>query len=101
MHKALEKAFLRLDDDLSNEALPDEDGNVNMKTLSVAMSGSVGCVAHIDGPHLHIANVGDCNAVLGMYIIILDQNYQQLFFFVNINIYFCFRSNNRNKFMDS
>lgn len=30
------------------------------------MSGSVACVAHIDGPHLHVAHVGDCNAVLGV-----------------------------------
>ncbi|XP_968200.2 pyruvate dehydrogenase [acetyl-transferring]-phosphatase 2, mitochondrial [Tribolium castaneum] len=64
MSKALEKAFLRLDDDLSKEALP-VDGKINMKTLSVAMSGAVACVGHIDGAHLHIANVGDCCAVLG------------------------------------
>ncbi|GLV43827.1 Pyruvate dehydrogenase phosphatase [Carabus blaptoides fortunei] len=66
MHKALEKAFLRLDEDLSKEAIPDDLKNINMKTLSVAMSGTVACVAHIDGPHLHVANVGDCNAVLGV-----------------------------------
>lgn len=66
MHKALEKAFLRLDEDLSKEAIPDDVKNINMKTLSVAMSGTVACVAHVDGPHLHIANVGDCNAVLGV-----------------------------------
>lgn len=65
MQKALEKAFLRMDEDISREALPESDGNVNMKTLSVAMTGAVACVAHVDGPHLHIANVGDCNAVLG------------------------------------
>ncbi|XP_068911856.1 pyruvate dehydrogenase [acetyl-transferring]-phosphatase 2, mitochondrial [Tenebrio molitor] len=64
MRKALEKAFLRLDSDLSKEALP-IDEKINMKTLSVAMSGAVACVAHIDGAHLHIANVGDCCAVLG------------------------------------
>ena len=67
MRRALEKAFLRLDDDLSREALP-KNGKVNMKTLSVAMSGAVACVAHIDGAHLHIANVGDCCAVLGKVI---------------------------------
>lgn len=67
MNRALEKAFLRLDEDLSNEALRNNDGKINMKTLSVAMSGSVGCVAHIDRQHLHIANVGDCNAVLGLH----------------------------------
>ena len=29
---------------------------------------STGCcavAAHIDGPHLHVANAGDCHAVLG------------------------------------
>lgn len=67
MNKALEKAFLRLDEDLSTEALPCSDGKINMKTLSVAMSGSVGCVAHVDQQHLHIAHVGDCNAILGMF----------------------------------
>ncbi|XP_050315426.1 pyruvate dehydrogenase [acetyl-transferring]-phosphatase 1, mitochondrial-like, partial [Anthonomus grandis grandis] len=60
---AIERAFLRLDEDLSKEALP-KDGKINVKTLSVAMSGAVSCVAHIDGPHLHVANVGDCCAVL-------------------------------------
>ncbi|XP_045464566.1 pyruvate dehydrogenase [acetyl-transferring]-phosphatase 1, mitochondrial isoform X1 [Harmonia axyridis] len=65
MDTALVKAFMSLDDDLSREGLPDKDGKFNRKTLSVAMSGCVSCVAHIDGPHLHIANVGDCSAVLG------------------------------------
>lgn len=73
MHKALEKAFLRLDEDLSKEALSlEENEKLNMKTMSVAMSGAVACVAHIDGPHLHIANVGDCCAVLGK---LLPSNY--------------------------
>jgi len=66
MKEAMEKAFLRLDDDMSNEALCKNDGKVNMKTLSVAMSGAVACVAHIDGPHLHVASVGDCQSVLGV-----------------------------------
>lgn len=66
MRKALETAFVRLDDDLSKEALPNSTGNVNMKALSVAMSGAVSCVAHIDGPHLHVAHVGDCNAIVGV-----------------------------------
>lgn len=64
MKRVLEQAFLRLDDDLSVEALP-KDGKVNMKTLSVAMSGSVACIAHIDRQHLHVAHIGDCNAILG------------------------------------
>ncbi|CAH0401973.1 unnamed protein product [Chilo suppressalis] len=64
---SLEKAILKLDSDMSNEVIEPfkKNGVVNTKTLSVAMSGAVACVAHIDGPHLYIANVGDCNAVLG------------------------------------
>lgn len=69
MNQAIENAFLRLDDDMSKEALPKEGEVLNMKTLSVAMSGAVVCVAHIDGPHLHIANVGDSCAVLGKFMI--------------------------------
>lgn len=75
MRKALENAFLRLDDDLSREALPNESGRINMKTLSVAMSGCVACVAHIDGPHLHVAHVGDSSAVLGKSVsVVLFEN---------------------------
>lgn len=65
MKTALENAFIRLDDDISREALTPVNGRLSMKTLSVAMSGTVACVAHIDGPHLHVAHVGDCSAVLG------------------------------------
>lgn len=61
----MESAFLRLDADMSREALLPADEKINMKTLSVAMSGAVTCVAHIDGPHLHMANIGDSAAVLG------------------------------------
>ncbi|CAG9862761.1 unnamed protein product [Phyllotreta striolata] len=66
MPDAMEKAFLRLDKDIGDEALPKvEKERVNLKTMSVAMSGAVVCLAHVDGPHLHVANVGDCSAVLG------------------------------------
>lgn len=51
---------------MSKEAIPKEGEKVNMKTLSVAMSGAVACVAHMEGDHLHMANVGDCSAVLGV-----------------------------------
>lgn len=61
MHQTLENAVLRLDNDISREALVME----NERTMAVAMSGAVACIAHIDGPHLHIANTGDCSAVLG------------------------------------
>ncbi|KAG5323280.1 PDP1 phosphatase, partial [Acromyrmex heyeri] len=66
MEKALENAFLRLDNDLSNEALLQLNKKDAAKTLAVAMSGTVAAVAHIDGPHLHVASVGDCKAVLGV-----------------------------------
>lgn len=62
MKQSLENAFLRLDEDISAEAL---NNVANNRTMSVAMSGAVACVAHIDGQHLHIANTGDCAAVLG------------------------------------
>ncbi len=41
------------------EAIPEGGGLVNMKTLTVAMSGCVSVVAHVDGPHLHVASTGD------------------------------------------
>ncbi|KAK3914104.1 [Pyruvate dehydrogenase [acetyl-transferring]]-phosphatase 1, mitochondrial [Frankliniella fusca] len=66
MKHALVRAFLKLDDDLSSEGKSTKNGEVNKRTLSVAMSGAVACVAHIDGPHLHVANVGDCQAVIGV-----------------------------------
>lgn len=66
MEKALENAFLRLDSDLSNEALLNLNKKDATKTLAVAMSGAVAVVTHIDGPHLHVAGVGDCQAVLGV-----------------------------------
>ncbi|XP_012224695.1 pyruvate dehydrogenase [acetyl-transferring]-phosphatase 1, mitochondrial isoform X1 [Linepithema humile] len=66
MERALENAFLRLDNDLSNEALLQLNRKDAARTLAVAMSGAVAAVAHIDGPHLHVAGVGDCKAVLGV-----------------------------------
>ena len=66
MKATLERAFLKLDEHLSAEALLKDEGRVNMKTLSVGMSGAVACVAHIDGPHLHLASLGDCQAVIGV-----------------------------------
>lgn len=65
MEAAIENAFLRLDNDFSTEALEATGKNIT-RTLSVAMSGAVAAVAHIDGPHLHVANVGDCQVVLGV-----------------------------------
>ena len=73
MEMALEKSFLRLDDDISSEVFKLErkasvsENSLAMKTLSVALSGAVACVSHIDGEHLHVANCGDCRAVLGSW----------------------------------
>lgn len=78
MKTALENAFIRMDEDLSKEALTPVNGQINMKTLSVAMSGTVACVAHIDGPHLHVAHVGDCCAVLGKLTLIYVYVYKNL-----------------------
>ncbi|XP_042216343.1 pyruvate dehydrogenase [acetyl-transferring]-phosphatase 1, mitochondrial-like [Homarus americanus] len=66
MEEALIGAFLQLDSDLSREVLENQHSSVLEPLLRVAVSGSVACVAHVDGPHLHIANAGDCGAVLGI-----------------------------------
>lgn len=57
---ALERAFLRLDDDMSREAEPKLAGTAAQATLSVAASGAVTCVSYIAGAHLHVASTGDC-----------------------------------------
>lgn len=58
---------MKLDSDISKEVVEPykSGGKINPKTLSVAISGAVTCVSYINGPHLHVANVGDCNAVIG------------------------------------
>lgn len=58
---ALQNAFLQLDKDIATEAIEHQ----NARTLSVAMSGAVTCVVYVDGVDVHIANTGDCAAVLG------------------------------------
>lgn len=67
MKDALEKAFLQLDEDIMSEARLNTNSEVDNLTLNVGLSGSVACVAHIDGPHLHVASTGDCLAVVGVY----------------------------------
>jgi len=67
MKDALEKAFLQLDEDIMTEARLNINSEIDNLTLNVGLSGSVACVAHIDGPHLHVASTGDCLAVVGVY----------------------------------
>lgn len=61
LSKLIENAFLRLDKDISDEAM---FSGIN-QTLSVALSGAVSVVAHVVRNHLHIGATGDCQAVLG------------------------------------
>lgn len=61
MAEVLENAFLSLDQDLSDEATTSGIS----QTLNIALSGAVAVVAHIDKNHLHVANSGDAQAVLG------------------------------------
>lgn len=63
---AMTNAILSLDEDISNEALNCDSPEIAAKTMQVALAGAVSCVAHINGSHLHVANVGDCRAVLGV-----------------------------------
>jgi pyruvate dehydrogenase phosphatase len=66
VRKALQAAFVALDEDFSNCAMPDMSGQVCRLSANVAASGSCALVAHIRRSHLHVANVGDSAAVLGV-----------------------------------
>ncbi|XP_077144914.1 pyruvate dehydrogenase [acetyl-transferring]-phosphatase 2, mitochondrial [Ranitomeya variabilis] len=64
---AMSYAFQRLDSDISLEAqVPAENEMVKNLTLQIAFSGATACVSYIDGVNLHVANTGDCRAVLGI-----------------------------------
>ncbi|KAM8914489.1 pyruvate dehydrogenase [acetyl-transferring]-phosphatase 1, mitochondrial-like [Spinachia spinachia] len=75
---ALVSAFLRLDYDLSVEAQVHlsmsstrrmsrpERASSPPSPLRVALSGSTACVAHVSKGVLHVANLGDSRAVLGV-----------------------------------
>lgn len=65
--EALMYSFQRLDSDISLEIqAPLEDEVTKNLSLQVAFSGATACMAHVDGVHLHIANAGDCRAILGV-----------------------------------
>ena len=69
MAEKISRAFISLDQDMSDEAIANcGDDEVGLMTSTVALSGAVAVIAHIDGPMLHIASCGDCVAVLGNYI---------------------------------
>ena len=51
---------------MSDEAITHAgDDEVGLMTSTVALSGAVAVIAHVEGPMLHIASCGDCVAVLG------------------------------------
>ncbi|KAL2091340.1 hypothetical protein ACEWY4_013603 [Coilia grayii] len=64
---ALTNAFKRLDSDISLEAqVHFGDPFSHFTPLRVALSGCTACVAHMDGDNIHLANLGDSRAVLGV-----------------------------------
>uniref|UniRef100_A0A2P2I8Z1 Dehydrogenase (Acetyl-transferring)-phosphatase 1, mitochondrial-like n=1 Tax=Hirondellea gigas TaxID=1518452 RepID=A0A2P2I8Z1_9CRUS len=67
MREAMVGAFLQLDRDMGREVQEADlmSADTQEALVRVAVSGSVACVAHIDGQHLHVAHAGDCGALLG------------------------------------
>jgi pyruvate dehydrogenase phosphatase len=66
VRKAIQAAFIAMDDDISQGAMPDNVGRVDRIAANVAASGSCATVAHLRKCHLHVANIGDSAAVLGI-----------------------------------
>lgn len=60
--ESLSLAFTQLDDDISTEAIPVK---VLDDSFVAGASGSCALVSYIEGPHIFVANTGDCRAVLG------------------------------------
>ncbi|XP_055365707.1 pyruvate dehydrogenase [acetyl-transferring]-phosphatase 2, mitochondrial [Betta splendens] len=66
-HDALACAFKRLDADISLEAqVPLSSDLMKSTAIQVAFAGCTACVAHIGTEGIHVANAGDCRAVLGV-----------------------------------
>ncbi|XP_034443096.1 pyruvate dehydrogenase [acetyl-transferring]-phosphatase 2, mitochondrial [Hippoglossus hippoglossus] len=64
---ALECAFKRLDADISLEAqVPLSNDLMKSTAIQVAFAGCTACVAHVGTDGIHVANAGDCRAVLGV-----------------------------------
>ena len=68
MEKILREAFLKLDNDLVVEALPNVASGklLEKENMDVANSGSCACVAMLSGNNLYVANCGDARAILGI-----------------------------------
>ncbi|KAI9326456.1 phosphatase 2C-like domain-containing protein, partial [Zopfochytrium polystomum] len=75
VHSAIQSAFTRLDDDITNLALDMSiwgaaDGSTAQSTnlvphIRAALAGSCALVAYLEGHDLHVACVGDSRAVVG------------------------------------
>jgi len=64
--EAIKEAFVRLDLDMTNELIAKaKDGAIGLKDAGLMSSGCCALVALIRGPELHVANSGDCRAVMG------------------------------------
>ncbi|XP_028287844.1 pyruvate dehydrogenase [acetyl-transferring]-phosphatase 2, mitochondrial [Parambassis ranga] len=64
---ALDCAFKRLDADISLEAqVPLSNDLIKSTAIQVAFAGCTACVAHVGIDGIHVANAGDCRAVLGV-----------------------------------
>ncbi|XP_077049863.1 pyruvate dehydrogenase [acetyl-transferring]-phosphatase 2, mitochondrial [Siphateles boraxobius] len=64
---ALCYAFQRLDTDLSLEAqVPLANDLMRNTAIQAAFAGCTACVAHVGQGGVHVANAGDCRAVLGV-----------------------------------
>lgn len=66
VREALKYAFEMCDEDLCRAALPDNKGHIDRLSVMTAASGSCATLAHVRGNNLHVANVGDGAAVLGV-----------------------------------
>ncbi|XP_061578653.1 pyruvate dehydrogenase [acetyl-transferring]-phosphatase 2, mitochondrial isoform X2 [Cololabis saira] len=64
---ALDRAFKRLDADISLEAqVPLSSDLMKSTAIQVAFAGCTACVAHVGADGIHVANTGDCRTVVGV-----------------------------------
>jgi len=69
VEECLLTAFNRLDRDISVEpSYYPGDTELSADLVNIAFSGSVGIVTYVDGLDLYVANVGDCQAVVGSHL---------------------------------
>ncbi|KAK5965446.1 Pyruvate dehyrogenase phosphatase catalytic subunit 1 [Trichostrongylus colubriformis] len=66
VREVLQFAFETCDADICRAALPDSRGQIDRLSVMTAASGSCATLAHIRNENLHVANVGDSAAVLGV-----------------------------------